>query len=154
MEQPDRAALSVRLREMTPEDVAEVHEIELQSFAAPWSKTYFSQCIKAGYDCWVLEGPARIEGYTILGMSGMTAHLLNLCVRPDSRDRGLGRQMLSRMIDLCKLRARLLMLEVRPSNLVAIDLYKSMGFQGVGVRPGYYRDDEGEEDALVMVLRL
>ena len=39
-------------------------------------------------------------------------------------------------------------LEVRPSNQVAIDLYRSFGFVVVGRRAGYYRDNA--EDALLM----
>jgi ribosomal-protein-alanine N-acetyltransferase len=39
---------------------------------------------------------------------------------------------------------------VRRGNEAALQLYKSLGFRPVGVRPNYYVD-EGE-DAIVMVL--
>jgi ribosomal-protein-alanine N-acetyltransferase len=42
--------------------------------------------------------------------------------------------------------ARHLTLEVRVSNDAALGLYRKLGFASVGLRPGYYRD----EDALVM----
>jgi len=39
-------------------------------------------------------------------------------------------------------------LEVRVSNAQAINLYKKLGFEDYGVRPGYYSDNR--EDALIM----
>ena len=46
------------------------------------------------------------------------------------------------------------MLEVRESNLAARALYENNGFIVDGVRPRYYRTDQGSEDALLMSRRL
>jgi ribosomal-protein-alanine N-acetyltransferase len=46
--------------------------------------------------------------------------------------------------------ARLVHLEVRPSNATARTLYRSLGFRETGRRPRYY----GDEDALLMTLDL
>ena len=43
---------------------------------------------------------------------------------------------------------------LRPSNPAGIRLYQRNGFEIVGERPGYYRSDEGRENALVMKLDL
>ena len=48
----------------------------------------------------------------------------------------------------------LVFLEVRPSNRVAIALYESMGFERIGLRPGYYQASWGREDAFVYRLAL
>jgi ribosomal-protein-alanine N-acetyltransferase len=40
-------------------------------------------------------------------------------------------------------------LEVRPSNITAIELYQKLGFERVGRRPKYYTDSK--EDALLMM---
>ena len=40
-------------------------------------------------------------------------------------------------------------LEVRPSNLPAIELYQKLGFNEIGRRPKYYTDSK--EDAVVMM---
>ena len=59
------------------------------------------------------------------------------------------------MIDICRRTgAADLFLEVRPSNPVAQGLYRSLGFNEVGVRPGYYKAKNGREDAIVMALPL
>jgi len=45
-------------------------------------------------------------------------------------------------------------LEVRPSNPAGMGLYERKGFSAVDQRPGYYRSDNGREDAMVMRLDL
>jgi ribosomal-protein-alanine N-acetyltransferase len=40
---------------------------------------------------------------------------------------------------------------VRPSNIAAIALYTSAGFDRLGARKGYYKARDGREDALVFV---
>jgi ribosomal-protein-alanine N-acetyltransferase len=45
-------------------------------------------------------------------------------------------------------------LEVRPSNLAAVQLYQTLGFNEIGVRRGYYPTPRGHEDAQVMALDL
>ena len=45
-------------------------------------------------------------------------------------------------------------LEVRPTNVRAIQLYHSFGFKEIGVRKGYYPASFGREDALVFGLDL
>lgn len=46
--------------------------------------------------------------------------------------------------------AATLLLEVRPSNVKAVELYRHFGFAQICVRRGYYPADGGREDALVM----
>jgi ribosomal-protein-alanine N-acetyltransferase len=46
--------------------------------------------------------------------------------------------------------AATLLLEVRPSNEKALELYRHFGFQQIGVRRGYYPAEKGREDALVL----
>ena len=45
-------------------------------------------------------------------------------------------------------------LEVRPSNIAAIRLYQSLGFEQIGIRRGYYQAVDGREDAIVLKLAL
>jgi len=42
-------------------------------------------------------------------------------------------------------------LEVRASNRDALRLYLGLGFEVVGIRPGYYQDNN--EDALLLTLK-
>ncbi|MFN8388826.1 MAG: ribosomal protein S18-alanine N-acetyltransferase [Bdellovibrionota bacterium] len=80
-------------------------------------------------------------------------HVLNLAVHPDYRARGFGKYLLSEIIRFGEHRgARYATLEVRQSNSIAKSLYSSLGFEIVGIRKNYYRDNY--ENALVLELKL
>jgi ribosomal-protein-alanine N-acetyltransferase len=76
-------------------------------------------------------------------------HLLELASHPEQRRKGFARALLAALIEHARThQARLILLEVRRSNLPAIGLYESFGFRTTGVRRGYYSDTG--EDALEM----
>jgi ribosomal-protein-alanine N-acetyltransferase len=143
------------VRSMTTDDLAAVHEIEVASYPFPWSAGIFRDCVRAGYLCFVVECDERMAGYAILSLAADEAHVLNICIHPSYRCRGLGRRLM-RFIFAEALRrgASELFLEVRPSNLSAIRLYQSLGLQQVGLRRGYYQAASGREDALVLRIDL
>lgn len=146
----------IQIRLMTEADVAAVLAIESTAYEYPWTRGIFDDCLRVGYSCWVLTIETGIAGYGILSAAAGEAHLMNLCVSPDQQGRGLGRRLLKRMLDVARLyQASTLFLEVRPSNLAAIALYQSDGFDIIGRRPGYYPANSGaREDAVVMSRRL
>ncbi len=61
--------------------------------------------------------------------------ILNIAVAPGFRRQGVARALLSVLIRTWQ---GALFLEVRESNRAAQSLYKSLGFQAVAMRPGYY----------------
>ncbi len=143
----------IQVRGMRVDDLSVVSTLENLSYEFPWSLGIFGDCIKAGHSCWVLCVGPSIAGYGILSSGAGEAHLLNLCIGPEYRRRGLGRHLLARLLDIAKWdRAERVFLEVRPSNPVAKTLYESVGFKQVGVRPRYYPSRDGREDAIVMKL--
>jgi ribosomal-protein-alanine N-acetyltransferase len=78
-------------------------------------------------------------------------HILSVATLPEFRRRGLGRALLAHAIEFAKGRgARTAILEVRPSNAAALDLYTAFGFVTARVRPRYYADTG--EDAIEMML--
>ncbi len=144
------------LRLMTAEDLDRIMEIETAAYPFPWTRGIFRDCLHVGYSCWVYESGSRVVGYAIMAMGAGEAHLLNLCVDPAHRRRGIGRIMLGHMMDLARAHnAETLLLEVRPSNTAAINLYREEGFCEVGMRRDYYPGAEGaREDALIMARAL
>ncbi len=70
------------------------------------------------------------------------------------RGRGIGELMLLAMIERSiELGAHEVTLEVRVSNTVAQNLYRKYGFEVVGRRPGYYRDNNEDADLMTAVRR-
>ena len=74
-------------------------------------------------------------------------------MHPNAQRCGYGRRLLNALLlkaedaDVEKI-----FLEVRPSNLGALRLYRSVGFDQIGIRPAYYQAERGREDAVVLSL--
>jgi ribosomal-protein-alanine N-acetyltransferase len=144
------------LRAMTRADVDEVLAIEQAVQRFPWTRGNFIDALDSGYLCRVEESEAGgIRAYAILMPAADEAELLNIGVAQAEQRKGLGRAMLGEMLDVARAgNMRRVFLEVRPSNIAAIALYRSAGFGEIGVRRGYYRNEDGSEDALVMACDL
>jgi ribosomal-protein-alanine N-acetyltransferase len=83
------------------------------------------------------------------------AHLLNLSIATACQRQGYGSLLLRRLCEVARGRgARLILLEVRPSNAAGLQLYARHGFQRAGLRREYYPAQAGREDALVLRLPL
>lgn len=129
--------------------------MEVCAYPFPWTAGIFSDCLRSGYACWLLEEGTELLGYGVLSVAAGEAHLLNLCVGPKSQGQGLGGHLLRKMIELARWhRAQRVFLEVRPSNPAALALYERAGFNEIGRRPNYYPARAGREDALVLALEL
>ncbi len=138
-------------------DIAEVAAIEALVMPTPWSEALFEEELRRPETCfWFVvraqasEGP-RIEAYAGYWRVLDEAHFTNIVVRPECQRQGLGRALIGHCLQTAQSQAcGRATLEVRPSNLAAIALYKSFGFEPVALRPKYYSDND--EDALLMWL--
>lgn len=142
---------------MISADLGEIMAIERASYPFPWTEGIFRDCLRVGYLCRVLvTGNDAVVGYGVLSHGGGEAHILNVCVAMAYRHRGLGKTMVSQMMDDARrLGADTLLLEVRVSNTVAIELYHKLGFNEIGVRNNYYPSaNNAREDALLFGLDL
>ena len=136
---------------MQESDLDAVMRIEAQAYPHPWSRGNFKDCLASGYRCEVVESAGEMVGYSVLASGAGEGHVLNCCVDPASQGRGIGRELMRRLMASAKAYGiATLFLEVRPSNRRAIELYDSLGFESIGLRRGYYPAGEGREDALVM----
>ena len=77
------------------------------------------------------------------------AHVTNLSIHPDWRNKKLAQRLLLASLDECyREKIKYITLEVRVSNQKAINLYEKFGFKSLGKRKNYYQDNG--EDALIM----
>lgn len=146
------------LRKMTFADVPAVYAIEAAVAFAPWSEKLFADCIRVGYECWVLVDGDQIMGYGILSYSANEAHVLQLAIHQEHHHCGLGQKLLQYLINMAKIHgATEIFLEVRESNIAAINLYKKYHFVEIGIRKGYYQaaaEGQPKQDAITMALPL
>jgi [ribosomal protein S18]-alanine N-acetyltransferase len=145
----------VLIRPMSENDVSEVIAVERASYKFPWSEGIFRDCLRVGYVCRVVTVNDAIIGYGVMSVGAGEAHILNLCIGDSYRCRGVGRRLLTYLVDRGAAAGMSeAFLEVRPSNTSAIRLYLSVGFEQVGMRRGYYQAVGGREDAAVLKLAL
>jgi ribosomal-protein-alanine N-acetyltransferase len=143
------------VRLMQAGDLKSVAAVERAAYQFPWSLGIFRDCLLAGYHCLVLDVGGSVTGYGIMSVAAGEAHLLNLCVHPHAQNLGYGRRLLSAMLQkAAESEAERVFLEVRPSNRIAQHLYRSVGFEQIGIRPAYYQAEYGREDAIVLAIAL
>ena len=138
-------------------DIDDVAELERQVYPHPWSRGNFADSLASAYQAWVLRSDeGALLGYFLLMPAVDEAHLLNLAVRAERQGQGLGRYLLDKAVACARgLSMESILLEVRPSNLRAQDVYLRYGFSQIGRRKGYYPAPGNLcEDAIVMRLRL
>jgi ribosomal-protein-alanine N-acetyltransferase len=94
---------------------------------------------------------SAIWGFAGIWLMAGEAHLINIAVREEHRGCGIGELLLIGILQVVQhLRASIVTLEVRVSNIIAQQLYKKYGFSERGRRRAYYTDNR--EDALIMTL--
>jgi len=141
----------IAIRSMHESDLASVVRIEQASYTFPWTEGIFRDCLRVNYVCCVVEVDGAVSGYGIISVGAGEAHVLNLCIAGEQRCRGVGRRLLTHLLQVAvQLGARDALLETRPSNAAALRLYRSLGFTPIGTRRGYYQAVGGREDAVVL----
>lgn len=139
-----------KVRDMRERDVPRVLEIERASYPTPWPRSLFlDEVARPAAVCLVVVRAREICGYLVAGTYAEVWHVLNVCVVRADRGKGYARLLLDELFRRGEGHAhRGFTLEVRVSNVRAINLYRAAGFTDYGVRPGYYSDNR--EDALIM----
>lgn len=105
--------------------------------------------------CLVATARPDVIGYAGAAVAQGDLHVLDLAVRTSWRRRGIGCRLLADLLSRARDEhgAGAATLEVRAANHAARALYRRLGFQAVGRRPGYYdphQPGSGREDAIVM----
>ena len=143
------------LMPMTEADLDEVAAIEKLAYEFPWSRGNFQDSLRNGYYGVCLRHvTGTLIGYCVLMPVVDEMHLLNLCVAPSAQRAGAGLTLLREAVRITRTeKLEGVLLEVRPSNPRAIQLYERFGFTAIGRRKNYYpARHRSREDAIVMRL--
>ena len=137
----------------------------------PWQESYgdeaarmerecFGESITAEAFCRFADAPANhyfcavgatgtLLGYGGISLAADEAEIITVAVSPAHRRQGIARALMEHMLRLAEDALASVYLEVRASNTPAIELYRSLGFAGTGVRKNYYTSPR--EDAVLMM---
>lgn len=166
---------AVRLAPMELADIPQVVAIDQRSFSLPWSASSYRFELTENHASHFHVAvnaesrpvrnflqrlrhlgqppPRSVVGYIGYWLIEDEIHISTIAVHPDWRGQGIGDQLLRvALIQAAESEAVMVTLEVRVSNTVAQRLYRKYGFEVVGRRKRYYRDNH--EDALIMTVEL
>jgi [ribosomal protein S18]-alanine N-acetyltransferase len=147
---------SYSIESMRSGDIDDVMQVETSSQPCPWTPEMFLQELQrdqAHIDVLRRDSDNRVVGFINYWLVLDELHLLNVAILPEERRRGHARRLIEHMLDFARQSScRVVMLEVRRSNEAALAMYRNFGFSSVGMRPGYYADNN--EDAILMNLPL
>jgi len=138
------------IRYATNHDAKDIYTLELESFSDSPHKLSLRSIKYHIKNNFVLLSEEKniIVGYSILLKNG---RIYSLAVSSLYRKKGIGKALCQKMVEISKERGdKELMLEVSVKNLVAINLYKQLGFEERKVLKNYYGENI---DGLKMVCR-
>ena len=135
------------IRNITPQDAADIYRIEREAFPDPWSESGIaSECGNSlGIALAAVENGV-LTGYIFGECDGESGYISHIAVDPAYRRRGVARALMTAFLEHIPSDAAL---EVRQSNRAAISFYENMGFERIGTRKNFY-SVPGREDAVVM----
>ena len=138
----------IEVYKMSLNDLESIKEILVSDFDDFWDYSILKDELSSTNSYYLV---AKSDN-EILGFAGIKyvlneADIMNIVVKKSKRKLGIGSLLLKNIIELCKtLNISTLFLEVNEKNIPAILLYKKFGFEEVGFRKNYYK----ENNAIVM----
>lgn len=135
---------------MGEEHLDSLAELEKICFSQPWSRQALADELENDSAFFfVAETDGEVSGYVGLMITSGQSYITNIAVFPKFRRMGIAKMLFERLFSIAeKCDLEFISLEVRPSNYNAISLYKSLGFEEIGLRKRFYRNPT--EDALIM----
>ena len=140
------------IRRFEPSDTKSLANLEKECFSRPWSEeSLLTEFSKRNSFCFVA---IAIQNSNIIGYIGCyyvldECYITNLAVSSLARGQGVGSTLVEKVLkEAMQRNFAFVTLEVRISNIVAIKLYKRLGFKEQGMRRAYYSDPT--EDAILM----
>ena len=145
--------MSYIIRKMTLDDLEQVVAIDQASFSLPWPERSFRFELtdNPASRYWVADLDEHVVGMLVAWLIVDEIHIATIATHPDFRKQGIGKNLLLHTLKSAKEEGAVTsFLEVRESNLDALEMYRKFGFVESGRREGYYKDNG--EDAILMTL--
>lgn len=156
MEGFPNTATQFSMRPATSDDLRPLMEIEQKIHVSPWTQVGFEGELQKPYSHVYLlsddETDSQIAGYIVFWLMFDECQILNVGVDLPYRGLGLAKKMIREAVKLAlKKGIRRAVLDVRKSNMAAIQLYQGLGFNICQIRKQFYSNGE---DAYQMKLDL
>jgi ribosomal protein S18 acetylase RimI-like enzyme len=125
-------------------DLPSVERLDRSAFAPPWQMDFDALCetFRRSIVAAVVRRGADVAGYLTASPTARGVHLTRLAVHPDEQNRGLGRELLTYLVDQCR-RGGIPQITVNTQieNHRSQRLYRSLGFCRTGDAYPVFRSD-------------
>ena len=141
----------VRIVDTRHEHIDDILLIEQQCFSLPWTRDQLMAQLSEYMHIFLAaeDESGRAVGYVGLMYVLDEGYISNVAVSPEHRRLGIADSLISALVEKAnKKELSFVTLEVRKSNVPAIELYRKNGFSEVGLRKNYYA--KPTEDAILM----
>ena len=142
--------MEIVIKPLQEEYVDQVCVLEEEAFSMPWHKESFLEMIANKDACYLVA----LQGEEVLGCCGLRnivgeGEITNVVTKSSARRKGIAQKLLNAVLERgAQMGVHAFTLEVRKSNMAAIRLYESFGFQMEGIRKNFY--EKPLEDAFIM----
>ncbi len=149
---------SIFIRPALESDLSSIVHLDATSNPHPWGESLIIDALQTRKS-WVVKSNENEDG-GILGWLTASqvfdqSELEQILVNVSARRQGLAKKLMTAWLDDSeKIGVTEYLLEVRESNLSAINLYESLGFEQVGLRKNYYQTEQGHEAACLFTLTI
>lgn len=149
---------NVSIRLMNLSDICDVVKIENESFSMPWSYEAFEESLSKDYAVFYVaeikdNDVFQIAGYVGVYHLGSECDITNIAISSSYRRMGIAELLMKAVEDYGFLNnVERVNLEVRESNIPAINLYKKMKYENIGIRKNFY--EKPIENAVIMIRKL
>ena len=138
--------MNLLISKMNLDDLNSIKNILISDFDDFWNYNILKQELECKNSNFIV---VKNENFEILGFAGFKvivdeADIMNIVVKKNFRNKGIGSFLLDNLISIAKnLNLNIITLEVSKKNLTAISLYKKFGFKNLGIRKKYYNGIDG-----------
>ncbi|MCI7766744.1 MAG: ribosomal protein S18-alanine N-acetyltransferase [Oscillospiraceae bacterium] len=133
--------------------IPEIAKLEIEAFSDPWSERSLEAALDDEMNIFLADfSDGAVRGYIIGSCDGFSGYIERIAVSSEFRKMGIGTALLTEFQKALSDNSESISLEVRASNLPAIALYGSFGFERAGVRRGLYCSPK--EDGIVMIKKI
>lgn len=139
----------MQIEKFSKSHLDDVENIEKICFSSPWSKEALADQINNPTSHFIVAcEDGKAVGYMGLQIFSGEGYVTNIAVLPEYRQRGIAQKLIEKCMENTM---DFISLEVRESNIPAINLYTKTGFENMGIRPNFYQNPD--ENAVIMTKR-
>ncbi len=143
----------ILITEMTFNDFEKIKDVLQTEFDEFWKPSILKSELENKLSKYIVaKKNEEIVGFAGIIILPDDVEITNIVTKKTERKKGIGKLLLDKLIEMSKTTGKeCISLEVNEKNIAAINLYKTSGFEEIGIRKKYYN---GIDNAIIMTKKI